>query len=540
VGAVLVAIALGGLVAGAACWWSGARLAKVLSAVASVGTFALALSLVPAVAAHGKVTVGGLFRVDPLALVFLLAASFVYAASTIFSLGYLGPVKGAGAVAEEEGASVHVAPGAAASRRYSSRFFAGLNLFGWAMAVAVMADNLALLWVAIEVTTIVSALLVAIDGTDEAAEASWKYVLLASLGLGIALFATILVYDAGSAVFGPVYSLSYTKLLTGAAHFPATVVRLSYVLAVLGFGTKMGLFPVHTWLPDAHSEAPTPVSAMLSGALLAVCFYAILRYFQIAERTLGPGFPRKVLLGFGVASLLLAAFSLLAQRDVKRMFAYSSVEHMGVLAIGASFAAPIALVGVLLHVLSHAAAKATAFFGAGSVLRKYATKDLARVKGAVGLLPLSGPMLVLAVLALSALPPFGIFRSELLIVAGGLSSGGDVAGAVLIVLVTVAFLGITWISVHAMLTPSPAPEPAHLPGALPRALPGTPPGTLPGAPPGALPHTPAGAPVRGETSRWIVLSMAVGLVALVILGVHVPGDLSQLLTRAAAELRVPR
>ena len=151
---------------------------------------------------------------------------------------------------------------------------------------------------------------------------------------------------------------------------------MAFVLAVLGFGTKVGLFPVHTWLPDAHSEAPTPVSALLSGSLLAVSFYAILRYYQIAVAALGPRFPRDVLLVFGVASLLLAALYLLDQRDYKRLLAYSSVEHMGILAIGVSFGAPIALAGVLLHVLAHAAAKGNAFMGAGVLVRKFGSKEI--------------------------------------------------------------------------------------------------------------------------------------------------------------------
>ena len=154
--------------------------------------------------------------------------------------------------------------------------------------------------------------------------------------------------------------------------------RLAFVLAVVGYGTKVGLFPVHTWLPDAHAEAPTPVSALLSGSLLAVSFYAILRYYQISVAALGPRFPQTVLLVFGVASLLLAALYLLEQRDIKRLLAYSSVEHMGILAIGVSFGAPIALSGVLLHVLAHAAAKGNAFMGAGVLVRKFGTKELRR------------------------------------------------------------------------------------------------------------------------------------------------------------------
>ncbi len=193
------------------------------------------------------------------------------------------------------------------------------------------------------------------------------------------------------------------------------------MLAVLGYGTKVGLFPVHTWLPDAHSEAPTPVSALLSGSLLAVSFYAILRYFQIATATLGSAFPRDVLLAFGVASLLLASLYLLDQRDLKRLLAYSSVEHMGILAIGVSFGAPVALAGVMLHVLAHAAAKGNAFMGAGVFTIKFGSKQISAHRGAMDVLPWSGPMFLLAVFALSAMPPFGIFRSEFQIVAGGFS-----------------------------------------------------------------------------------------------------------------------
>ncbi|MHB1928447.1 MAG: proton-conducting transporter transmembrane domain-containing protein, partial [Acidimicrobiales bacterium] len=283
--------------------------------------------------------------------------------------------------------------------------------------------------------------------------------------------------------------------------------------------TKMGLVPVHTWLPDAHSEAPTPISALLSAALLAVCFYAILRYYQITERAVGPGFPRAVLLGFGLASLVLAALAVAVQRDLKRLLAYSSVEHMGVMCIGMSFAAPLAIVGVLLHVLAHAAAKGSAFFGAGSVVRKFGSKDLHAVRGGATLLPFSGPLLVLAVLALSAMPPFGIFRSEFMIVSGGLATPGDAAPAVLVVLVTVAAMGLTWYVGQTMLSPPPSAVPLDA-----------------GAVAVEAPTRPS-RPARGETSWWIVAAMVIGLAGLVLLGVHPPAPLSVLLRRAAFELR---
>jgi hydrogenase-4 component F len=266
----------------------------------------------------------------------------------------------------------------------------------------------------------------------------------------------------------------------------------------------VGLFPVHTWLPDAHSEAPTPVSALLSGSLLAVSFYAILRYYQIAAAALGPRFPRDVLLVFGVASLLLAALYLLDQRDYKRLLAYSSVEHMGILAIGVSFGAPIALAGVLLHVLAHAAAKGSAFMGAGVLARKFGSKRISSVTGGLDLLPWSGPLFLAAILALSAMPPFGIFRSEFEIVTGGLAGSHNAAAAILVVLVTVAFFGLSLAANRMLLTPRRDPTPA-----------------------------------RGEPSIWMVVPVVAGLVALLMLGLHPPGELTGLLDRAVAALRGP-
>lgn len=494
---ILIALISYPFVVAVATFFLPAAASRVLTVVSGAAAFALSLALIPTAASHSEIGAGSLLRVDALSVVFLVATTFLYGTTAVFAGGYL-----------------HLADGEAGTR-YGRRFYAGLNLFCWSMVAVPLVNGLALLWVAVEITTVISALLVAIDDTEGATEASWKYVLIASLGLGIALLATVIMYYAGTKVFGSAYDLSYTRILAGAGHFPPDVVRLAFVLAVLGFGTKMGLVPVHTWLPDAHSEAPTPVSALLSGALLTTSFYAILRYFQITVRTLGPMFPRNVLLIFGLASLFLAALYLLSQRDLKRLLAYSSIEHMGILAIGTSFGTPIAVIGVLLHVLAHAAAKATAFFGAGSVVRKFATKDMTKIRGGIGALPWSGPMLVAAVLALSAMPPFGIFRSEFLVVAGGLSGRRGTVAAVLVILVTLAFLGLSWSTTRTMLSPEVT-------------------ATAPGG---------AGAmvtPPKGEVSRWIVVAMALGLVALLILGVHPPAQLSHLLDRAANELGSPR
>ncbi len=460
------------------------RACQALTAVAGAASFAAVIALVPT-AAHRDVTVGHYVRADAVSVVFLLATGFLYAAVAAYSVGYL-----------RQDAR---APG---FTRYARRFYAGLNLFAWAMLAAPLMNSLALLWIAIEVTTVISALLVAIAGTDQAVEAAWKYVLIASAGLGIALLATIFMYAAGAHAEGPSYDLTLAPLLRAAGHLPHAAVRLAFVLAVLGFGTKVGLFPVHTWLPDAHSEAPTPVSALLSGSLLAVSFYAILRYYQVSVAVLGPGFPRAVLLAFGVASLLLAALYLLDQHDLKRLLAYSSVEHMGILTIGVSFGAPVAMAGVLLHVLAHAAAKGNAFMGAGVLVRKYGTKQVPEIRGGIDLLPWSGPLLLVAVLALSAMPPFGIFRSEFEIVAGGFGASRNTAAAVLVILVTVAFAGLSIATNRMLLTPGPA----------------------------------TAAIARGEPSAWMVVPVLAGIAALLVLGVDPPGHLTALLARGAAEL----
>jgi hydrogenase-4 component F len=518
----------------AACLLVPLAACRALTAVTGVCCLGLVLAVVPA-AAHHDLTYLGWLRVDALSAVFLLATGFLYAAVAVYSVGYLA-----------HGSAAGPGRGSAGSDQYSRLFWAGLNLFAWAMLAAPMMSSLALLWVAIEVTTVVSALLIAIEGTDGAAEAAWKYVLIASAGLGLGLLATIFAYDAGAQVLGQSYDLAFGPLLHAAAQLPHIPVRLAFVLAVLGFGTKMGLVPVHTWLPDAHSEAPTPVSALLSGSLLAVSFYAILRFYEVTAAALGPRFPRDVLLVFGVASLLLAALCLFGQRDIKRLLAYSSIEHMGILAIGVSFGAPIALAGVLLHVLAHAAAKGNAFMGAGVLVRKFGTTGIPGIRGGLDTLPWSGPLFLTAVLALGAMPPFGLFRSEFEIVEGGFASRGNVLAAILIIAVTVAFFGLAWVTVQMLLQPWDAGQG----GSAPDRARGLLMVTASSADEAAATHTQPGpdgrrerpgrpAPPRGEPSAWMVVPVVAGTVALIVLGMHPPAELTGLLARAVHQLNGP-
>jgi hydrogenase-4 component F len=458
----------------------------VLAEAATLAAGAAALALVIAVDLHVSdghtlVAIHRWLRLDSLGAIFLFSTGFLYATAAAFSIGYLRvgrqpPVR---------------------------RYFVYLNLFAWTMLLVPLVNDFGMLWIAVELTTIVSALLVALDRTDAALEAAWKYVLIASAGLGIALIGVILLYAAGTTALGSAYVPHFGSYLHVAGSLPPATVKFAFLLAAVGFGTKVGFVPVHTWLPDAHSEAPTPVSALLSGALLVSAFYAVLRFYQVAVAVDGSLFPRRVLFALGTASLLVAGFSVLRQRNYKRLLAYSSIEHMGVIALGVGFGVQLAVVGALLHVINHAAAKSLAFFGAGSILRRFDSKEIDDVEGAALALPWSGPMFLAAALALSGIPLSGVFRSEFQIVAGGFDrpAYGWVAG--LIVLVNLAFFGVIW-HLGKMVLTSPV----------------------------------EGRP-RGETSRWMIVPMLACLVLVVGLGLHLPGNLSNLLTQASGSLAHP-
>jgi hydrogenase-4 component F len=465
----------------------GWRLARFATAAAGIVSLLLTVAIAIAVE-HGRTlhAFDGWLRVDSLGAVFLLATGLLYAAAGIFSIGYL-----------------HVDERRADFSRFAKRYFTLLNLFGWSMLLVPLAADFGTLWVAVELTTIVSALLVAIDRTDAALEASWKYVLLASSGLGIALLSIIVLYATGTHALGNAYIPRFVRVLEHARGFPADAVRLSFVLAVVGFGTKVGFAPMHTWLPDAHSEAPAPVSAMLSGSLLSAAFYAILRFFQVAVAAGERSFAEHVLIVFGVISLITASLFVLRQGNYKRLLAYSSIEHMGVIALGVGFGAPLAVAGALLHVITHASAKGLAFFGAGSLLRGYDTKEIDEVTGAGTSMPWTGPMFLAAALALCGLPLSGVFRSEFQIVSGGFAEPQYVGVALLIVFVNLAFFGVLWHAGRMVLTPATS----------------------------AVAH--------GEQSAWIVAGMLGCLFVVVALGVHLPGDLSTLLRNAGHRLAAP-
>ncbi|QLE75387.1 hypothetical protein FGW37_30790 [Streptomyces rectiverticillatus] len=339
------------------------------------------------------------------------------------------------------------------------RYHLLIHAFLAAMSAAVLAANLGVLWVAIEATTIVTAFLVGHRRTRASVEAAWKYVVICSAGIALAFLGTVLVYYAARQAGIPeAYALDWQTLAARADRLDPSVTRLATGLVVLGFGAKAGLAPLHAWLPDAHSQAPAPVSALMSGVLLAVAFTGLLRYKVIADEALGTGFARTLLAGVALATLALAAALLLAQRDCKRMLAYSSMEHMSLIALGTAVGSPLALSAVLLHMTGHGLAKTVAFCASGHIARLCGTTRIGRIRGLLAHSPCLGTVFAAAVVALLGFPPFGLFASELGIVRAGFLSGPRWALAAALVLMLVAFAALAARTSRMLLGPPPGED----------------------------------------------------------------------------------
>lgn len=320
-----------------------------------------------------------------------------------------------------------------------------------AMSLAVLADNLGVMWVAIEATTIATAFLVSDHRTRRSLEAAWKYVILCSVGLAIAFLGIVLIYASSANSDTP--TLSWVALNHAHLNLDPGLIRLGGALAVLGFATKVGLAPMHSWLPDAHSEAPAPVSALMSGVLLSVALYSIMRIQSLVDASIGAEFLRTLLIGLGLLSLAVAAALLLRQRNYKRMLAYSSIEHMGVMAIGVAIG-PTALPAVLLYILSHGLIKASLFVLSGRILAAEKTPMIAEVRALLLRRPgLAVPWLI-GIAALLGFPPSGIFFAEVGIIIAGWSQGLGIVMSVSLVLMLLIFAGLTRLTVAMLFGPA--------------------------------------------------------------------------------------
>jgi hydrogenase-4 component F len=373
------------------------RLSARLNMAASLATLLCALLLLTE-----RPPAGLFLQADDLNVVFVVLTTFVAFTTSIFSASYVAHELEAGRLAP-----LHL-------RFYHAMY--QVLMFG--MNLALIANNIGLMWVAIELATLTTVLMVGIYRTHEALEAAWKYFILGSVGIALALFGTILVYVAAVPVTGEgLDAMAWTVLLARAAGFDPALLNLAFIFLLLGYGTKVGLVPLHAWLPDAHAEGPTPISAVLSGLLLNVALYAVLRFKMLLAANPGTLAPGPLLVTMGLASLIFAAFMLYRRRDIKRMFAYSSIEHMGIIAFAFGMGGPLANFAGLLHMTMHSLTKSAIFFAVGHVAQAKGTQRIADISGLTESHPLLGWALIIGVVAIAGMPPYGIFTSEFLVVS---------------------------------------------------------------------------------------------------------------------------
>ena len=379
----------------------GYRLAARINVLASLLTFLSALGLLAA-----PERAQGFLLVDDLNIVFIVLTTFVGFTTSVFSTGYI-------AYELETGRLTPL---------YLRFYHAMYQVLMFAMNLALTANITGLMWVAIELATLTTVLMVGIYRTHEALEAAWKYFILGSVGIALALFGTILVYMAAQPAIGEgLDAMRWTVLIDNAARFDASLLNVAFIFLLLGYGTKVGLAPLHAWLPDAHAEGPTPISAVLSGLLLNVALYAVLR-FKILLAANGEAIaPGPLMIAMGLTSLVFASFMLYRRRDIKRLFAYSSIEHMGIIAFAFGMGGPLANFAGLLHMTMHSLAKSAIFFTIGHITRIKGTQKISEISGLTDSHPALGWTLVIGVAAIAGLPPFGIFASEFLVVSSTFS-----------------------------------------------------------------------------------------------------------------------
>ena len=374
-------------------YWLAAR----LNVLASLATFIAALSLLVQ-----RPAPTGFLLVDDLNVVFVVLGTFVGLTTSAFSASYIA----------------HEIEIGRLTPRFLRFYHAMYQVLMLAMNLALVANNIGLMWVAIELATLTTVAMVGIYRTAEALEAAWKYFILGSVGIALALFGTILVYMAARPVLGEGEdAMVWTALIEKAAGISPELLNVAFIFLMLGYGTKVGLAPLHAWLPDAHAEGPTPISAVLSGLLLNVALYAVLRFKMLLAANPAAISPGPLMVVLGLVSVVFAAFMLYRRRDIKRFFAYSSIEHMGIITFAFGMGGVLANFAGLLHMTMHSLTKSAIFFAVGHIAQLKGTQRIAEIRGLTETRPVLGWGLVLGVVAIAGLPPMGIFMSEFLILS---------------------------------------------------------------------------------------------------------------------------
>jgi hydrogenase-4 component F len=396
------------------------RIAESLNLLASAVSLAAILGIL-AIRPDHEITFWGFYVIiDGLGTWTILCAAIVYFLASIYAVGYMRML------GEED--RLH-------------RFYAMFAGFGLSTLVGPLMNNAGLYWIAIELTTLISTFLVAFEREAVSIEAAWKYIIVVSAGISLALLGTVLFYWSGTLVLGPTYDMTWKALEEVAPRLNPALASLSFLLVLIGYGTKVGLAPMHTWLPDAHSEGPAPVSALLSGALLNTAMVGIVRYLAVADSAGISKLAHGTLLALGAFSLFVAALFIVRQTGLKRLMAYSSVEHMGVIALGFGFGGSLGIAGALYHMLNHSLNKSAMFFGAGAVMRAFQTKRIAGIRHVMRQFPVLGSLWLAGAVAITGAPPFALFLSELAIIRAGLSGGNGFLIGLMGVLLVIIFVG---------------------------------------------------------------------------------------------------
>lgn len=374
----------------------------------------------------GNVLDDGLFYMDRMSAVFMMLVAVVGSMASVYSMAYIGY--------ESEEGEIY--------SRDVGQYYALMMVFISVMMLTFTARSMAIVWLGIGATTLVSTFLVGFHTDEGSTEAAWKYIILCSVGITIALAGYTLVYAATVGAVDSDASLDWPALMAAADSLNPDMMKMAMVLIIVGFGTKVGFVPLHAWLPDAHSQAPSPVSGLLSAVLLNCAMYGIIRFYSISE-LVNPGFASSLLLTFGVLSLVIAALFMVSSRDLKRMLAYSSIENMGLIAIGFGIGSPLAIAGAVLQVIAHSITKPILFFSAGNVIQAYGTRDMKEIRGLGKTMPKTAFMLTAGALAIVGAPPFAVFVSEFTLLSATIEADMFWLTALMILALAIVFAGFT-------------------------------------------------------------------------------------------------
>lgn len=390
-------------------------------------------------------------RIDGLSALVLVLCGFVGLISGMYGVGYL----------RRNEARNLVTP------RMRREFFGLMPAYVFAMLLVAMSNNLGIMWIAVELTTLASVFLITFHDTNTSLEAGWKFLMLGSLGLGFALLGIVLLFAAGQGYLGEgMAALNWTRFIQEAAHLHPFTLRLGVVFALIGYGTKAGLAPMHTWKPDAYREAPSPAGVLMAVGMLNGAVYCVLRIHLISKAALGPSFSGDLLLTLGLLSVLIATPFILVQWNLKRLLAYSSIEHVGIMAVGIGLGGKAGAFGALLHMTYHSLAKPVAFFSAGTLAQLHSSSNFDRIgNGTFSRAPVASGLLVLGALMITGSPPFGLFFSEMIILRAGFSGAHVTATAIFLAALVVLFCGFAYQIGSIVLGPPRDPRDRRVPQA---------------------------------------------------------------------------